>query len=70
MINDFDDFCVWMYVIVDDIWQQISPFFKRPGPAPQCSDSELLTMALIGECRGWEVEIATTVAFHASDGAR
>jgi hypothetical protein len=56
MINDFDDFCLWMYVIVDDIWQQIAPIFKRPGPAPQCSDSELLTMALIGECRGWEVE--------------
>lgn len=56
MINDFDDFCLWMYVIVDDIWQQIAPFFKRPGPAPQCSDSELLTMALIGECRGWDVE--------------
>jgi hypothetical protein len=56
MINDFDDFCLWMYVIVDDIWQQITPFFKRPGPAPQCSDSELLTMALIGECRGWDVE--------------
>ena len=56
MINDFDDFCLWMYVIVDDIWQQMTPFFKRPGPAPQCSDSELLTMALIGECRGWDVE--------------
>jgi hypothetical protein len=56
MINDFEDFCLWMYVIVDDIMQQIAPFFKRPGPAPQCSDSELLTMALIGECRGWDVE--------------
>lgn len=56
MIDDFDDFCLWMYGIVDDIWQQIAPFFKRPGPAPQCSDSELLTMALIGECRGWDVE--------------
>jgi hypothetical protein len=45
-----------MYVIVDDIWQQIAPFFKRPGPAPLCSDSELLTMVLVGECRGWVVE--------------
>jgi hypothetical protein len=45
-----------MYVIVDDIWQEIAPFFKRPGPAPLCSDSELLTMVLVGECRGWVVE--------------
>lgn len=56
MINDFDDFCLWMYAIVDDIWRQITPLFKRPGPVPLCSDSELITMALIGECRGWDVE--------------
>jgi hypothetical protein len=45
-----------MYVIVDDLWKQIAPLFHRPGPAPQCADSELLAMALIGECRGWDVE--------------
>jgi len=56
MIEDFDDFCLWMYVIVDDIWQQIAPMFKRPGPKPECSDSELITMVLVGECRGWDVE--------------
>lgn len=56
MINDFSDFCLWMYVIVDDIWQQIAPMFARPGPEPSCSDSELLSMALIGECRGWNLE--------------
>jgi hypothetical protein len=56
MIADFDDFCTWMYVVVDDIWRQIAPLFKRPGPAPTCSDSELITMALVGECRGWDVE--------------
>lgn len=56
MIEDFDDFCLWMYVIIDDIWCEIAPWFKRPGPAAECSDSELLTMALVGECRGWEVE--------------
>jgi hypothetical protein len=21
MINDFEDFCTWMYVVVDDIWR-------------------------------------------------
>lgn len=56
MIEDFDDFCLYVYVIVDDIWQKIASLFKRPGPAPDCSDSELLTMALIGECRGWDIE--------------
>jgi hypothetical protein len=56
MINDFDEFCLWMYFVVDDIWLKIAPFFKRPGPKPDCSDSELLAMALIGECRGWDVE--------------
>ena len=56
MIDDFDDFSTWMYVVVDDIWQQIDSLFKRPGPAPVCSDSELITMALVGECRGWDVE--------------
>lgn len=56
MITDFDDFCLWMYVLIDDIWQQISPLYKRPGPQPVCSDSELVTMALVGECRGWDTE--------------
>ncbi|MCK5428045.1 MAG: IS982 family transposase [Anaerolineales bacterium] len=56
MINDFDDICLWMFVIVDDIWKQIELLFKRPGPKPECSDSELITMALVGECRGWDIE--------------
>jgi hypothetical protein len=56
MIDDFDDFCLWMYVVVDDLWRGLAPLFKRPGPAAVCSDSELLTMALVGECRGWDVE--------------
>ena len=36
--------------------KEISPFFKRPEAMPECSDSELIAMALIGECRGWHVE--------------
>jgi hypothetical protein len=63
MITDFDDFCLWTFVIVDDIWQQLAPLFRRPGPAPtSCSDSELLTLALVGECRGWDLE--TTLLSH------
>ena len=57
MITDFDVFCTWMYTIVDDIWLRIGPQFKRPGPAPTtCTDSELITMALVGECRRWDME--------------
>lgn len=56
MIHNFDDFCLWMYVTVDEIWVQMGSLFNRPGPQPLCSDSELMTMALVGECRGWDVE--------------
>jgi Transposase DDE domain len=57
MINDFDDFCLWMYCIVDELCIGIAPFLHRPGPKPTtCSDSELITLALVGECRGWDVE--------------
>jgi IS5 family transposase len=56
MINTFDDFCLYMYVIVDEIMRQIAPLLMRRGPAPECSDSELITMALVGECRGWDLE--------------
>ncbi len=56
MITDFEDFCTWVFVIVDDLWQQIAPQFRRPGPAPICSDSELIAMALIGEALGMDSE--------------
>jgi hypothetical protein len=56
MIADFEDFCTWVFVIVDDIWKMIAPLYKRPGPKPECKDSELIAMSLIGECRGWHME--------------
>jgi hypothetical protein len=56
MITNFDDFCTWVFVVVDDIWKPIAPFFKRPGPKPECTDSEMISMTLIGECRGWHME--------------
>lgn len=56
IISDFDDFCLWTSTIVDDMWQGIAQGFTRPGPAPLCSDSEVLTLALVGECRGWDLE--------------
>jgi hypothetical protein len=57
MIAEFEDFCLWVYVLVDELWQQLPPAYKPSrGPAPGCSDSELLAMALAGECRGWRQE--------------
>jgi IS5 family transposase len=56
MITDFEDFCLYVFVIVDDIWKEIAPLFKRPGPSPDCSDSELIAIALVSECRGWDTE--------------
>jgi hypothetical protein len=56
MIHDFEDSCTCVFVIVDDILQGLGPVLRRPGSAPDCSDSELITMTLVGECRGWDVE--------------
>ena len=53
----FDDFCLWMYCIVEDTYRQVSHLFPRPGPASRCSDQELLTMCLVGECKGWDTEL-------------
>lgn len=64
MIAEFDDFCLWMYVVIDEIWQQIAPLFSRPGPAPACSDSELITMAIVGQCRGWDLETDVISHWH------
>jgi hypothetical protein len=65
-IENFDDFCLWMYCIVDDVWRYIRPLsmLSRSGPPPRCSDSELLTMALVGECRGWNMETQLLSQWH------
>jgi hypothetical protein len=56
-IHSFDDFCLWMYVMIDDWYQQGSAQFRRAGPDPETgSDSEVLTMVLVGECCGWHEE--------------
>jgi len=56
MITNFDDFCTWLYVVVDDAWQQLAPWFSHPGSQPGCSDSELMALAILSECRGWDKE--------------
>lgn len=56
MIADFDDFCTWMDVLISDLLAPLAPRFARPGPAPACTDAELITMAPVGECCGWDEE--------------
>lgn len=63
MIADFEAFCLYMYVLIDDLWLGLSPRYRRPGPAPACSDSELLAMIVVGECRGWDVETDLVAAW-------
>jgi hypothetical protein len=65
MISEFEDFCLWMYVVVDELWATVAPQCRRPGPAPECSDSELVTMVLVGECRGWDEETDLVRAWRA-----
>jgi hypothetical protein len=65
MIADFEDFCLYLYVVIDDLWAQIGHHYRRPGPAPACSDSELLTLVLAGECRGWDQETDSLAGWQA-----
>jgi hypothetical protein len=39
------------------LWRQLPAVYTpNRGPAPGCSDSELIAMALVGACRGWQQE--------------
>jgi hypothetical protein len=52
----FEDLSLWIYCLVDEVWTQIGPRCRRPGPPPICSDAEVVSMALIGEVKGWDQE--------------
>jgi hypothetical protein len=63
MIADFEDFVTWMYVTIDDLWQPIAHLYRRPEPSPTTwSASELMTVAIVSECCGWDRE--THLATH------
>ena len=64
MIADFDDFVTRMDCIIDELWQQLAPLMTRPGPLPVCSDSEVITMAVVGACRGWDQETELVSQWH------
>jgi Transposase DDE domain len=52
----FEELCLEVYCLVDELWQTLVAHCRRPGPAPRCSDPELVTMALVGEIKGWDQE--------------
>lgn len=56
MIANFEDFCLLCYVTIDDCYRALPASVKPRGMAPVCSDSELLTMAVVAECMGWDAE--------------
>jgi hypothetical protein len=29
-MDNVDVFCLWTYVVVDEVWQRIAPLFHRP----------------------------------------
>jgi hypothetical protein len=56
MIDAFEEMCIWVYVTVDDLYRDIVGQTQRPGSDPVISDSELLTIILVSESKGWENE--------------
>ncbi len=60
----FEDLCLWTDCLVDELWPRIAPHCRRPGPAPACSDPELVTMALVGEAKGWDQETELLSEWH------
>ncbi len=65
MIPDFETFCLYTYVLVDDMLHAWAAHLGRTGPPPLCSDSELLTMVLVGEACGWDIETEMVRHWHA-----
>ncbi len=38
MITDFDDFCLYVYVVIDAIVQSMQAVVRQPGPEPLCKE--------------------------------
>ncbi len=64
MITNFEDFCTWAFVVIDDLYNSLKPLFSRSGPKAACSDSELITLAIVGECKGWDQETELVSEWH------
>ncbi len=56
IVADFADFCLCLYVLIDDLWDDLPAWVKPRGEQSKCSNSEVLTMLLVEECMGWDEE--------------
>lgn len=64
MIEDFEDLCTRVYVLVDDAYREAvaprdrrpGPRDRRPGPRSAFSDSEVIALAIVAELLGMDEE--------------
>jgi len=58
VIGTLEDLFTACFVVIDDLYRQFAPkeVVQRPGPPPSLSDAEVITVALVGELFGMEVE--------------
>ena len=54
VLEDLEDLVIVVYVVVDDLYQGHVParIKNRPGPSSPFSDSEIITLGLVGEMLG------------------
>jgi Transposase DDE domain len=63
MITSFADLCTIVFVLVDDLYRQVvAPHDRRPGPRAAFADSEVITVTLVAELLGEDIE-ATFLAW-------
>jgi hypothetical protein len=57
-IGSIEDLFTACFVVIDDLYRQWAPreVMQRPGPAPSLSDAEVITIAVVGELFGLDVE--------------
>ncbi len=36
MVAHSDDFCLWVYMVVDDVFKEVEKHVSLPGHAPVC----------------------------------
>ena len=47
--SDMDTFFTVVFYYVDEIYQKIKPYLERPGPEPAFTDSEVITINIVGQ---------------------
>ncbi len=58
VIGNLEDLFSACYTIIDDLYRQLAPkeVTARPGPEPSLSDAEVITISVVGELFGMDVE--------------